>query len=69
MEKNHLQASLVVRLMIKVFAMLVEQIVLFIFGMEMRLNQPLVFMEMDSLELLNGIMISYIQAEKMEELS
>ena len=55
--------------MIKVFAMLVEQIVLFIFGMEMRLNKPLVFMEMDSLELLNGIMISYIQAEKMEELS
>ena len=60
---------LVVRLMIKVFAMLVEQIVLFIFGMEMRLNKPLVFMEMDSLELLNGIMISYIQGEKMEELS
>ena len=59
---------LAVHLMIKAFAMLVELIVLFIFGMEMRLSPLLEFMEMDSLELLNGTTINYIQAEKMEEL-
>ena len=46
-----------------------ELIVLFIFGMEMQLSQPSEFMEMDSLELLNGITINYIQVEEMEELS
>ena len=57
-----------VHLTIKAFAMLVELIVSFIFGMEMQLSQPLEFMEKDSLELLNGTTINYIQEEKMEEL-
>lgn len=59
---------LAVHLTIKAFAMLVELIVSFIFGMEMQLSQPLEFMEKDSLELLNGTTINYIQEEKMEEL-
>jgi len=68
LEKSHQQALLAVHLMIKGFAMLGELIVLSIFGMEMRLNQPLEFTEMDLLELLNGTTINYIQVVKMAEL-